>query len=78
MAGQQPFLLGAVAWIAQHASVMLAPSGFSPAHVILVVLATPVNHKLLKSLNSIFGRAPREPFAGGAYEPLSAVRPEFS
>jgi hypothetical protein len=78
MAGQQPFLLGAVAWIAQHASVMLAPSGFSPAHVILVVFATPVNHKLLKSLNSIFGRAPREPFAGGAYEPLSAVRPEFS
>jgi cytochrome b subunit of formate dehydrogenase len=57
MAGRQTIPHRCSRCIAQPASVMLAPSGFSPAHVILVVFATPVNHKVLKSLNSFFGRA---------------------
>jgi len=36
-----PLLVGAVACVAQPSSVMLPPSGFSPAHVIFVVFATP-------------------------------------
>lgn len=43
--------------LALGASVMLAPSGLSPAHLSRLDLGTLVDRKLLKSLNSTFGRA---------------------
>ena len=42
----RPFLVGAVACVAQPSSVMLATSGFGPAHVISVVFATPGESQL--------------------------------
>lgn len=54
MAGQQLIPHQCSRFIAQQASIALAPSCFSPVHVILMVFAPLMSRKLLNQLNTIF------------------------